>query len=136
MPIFKTTASLIFLCVLLTCGRAQDTFTNCTAAFLNNQMVVNAYTPEGKCVLPLTSTGTLTVCTVNLSPEAGMAVDKIKFSLAIRDHKTGTLMMYSPKSFTEIDIRQVLDRCQSGDHVVLLTHNNEFSLPHNEIEIQ
>ena len=114
----------------------QNHFNNCTAAFLGQKIIVDQYTTEGKCVLPLTATGKLTVCTADLSPDRSTAKDKIAFKIAIRDKNTGTLVMYSGDTYRKIDIQKVLAQCSPGDRIVLLTMDREYALPHNEILVQ
>ena len=80
---------IVFFCIFAFSGFAQNPFTNCTGAFLDNKIVVDDYSPTGKCVLSDSATGELTVCTANLSPTESIAVDKIKFKIAIRDKNTG-----------------------------------------------
>ncbi|MEQ1744472.1 MAG: hypothetical protein ABMA02_03535 [Saprospiraceae bacterium] len=130
--------SRLFLCALLcsvlsVTGFSQEAFSNCAAAFLNNKLVVDEYAPGGKCILPDSATGELTVCTANLSPENTVPVDKIKFKVALRDKSTGTLTMFSNETYKQVDIRKVLARCKKGDHIVLVTTDTEYALPHNEI---
>lgn len=130
--------SRLLLCTLLCCvvsfsSFSQEAFSNCAAAFLNNKLVVDEYTPSGKCTLPDTATGELSVCTANLSPEKSVPVDKIKFKIALRDKSTGTLTMFSNETYKQVDIRKVLARCKKGDHIVLITTDTEYALPHNEI---
>jgi hypothetical protein len=122
-----------FCCAIAVFGCAQEPFTNCTAAFLNNKIVVDQYTPDGKCTLPDSATGELTVCTADLSPENSFPVKKIKFKIALRDKNTGTLTMFSNETYKQVDIRKVLARCKKGDHIVLITMDDAYSLPHNEI---
>jgi len=130
--------SRLLLCTLLYSilsftGFSQEAFSSCAAAFLNNKLVVNEYTPSGKCALPDTATGELTVCTANLSPESSIPVEKTKFKIALRDKSTGTLTMFSNETYKQVDIRKVLARCKKGDHIVLITTDTEYALPHNEI---
>lgn len=132
--------SRLFLSALLCCtvsvaGFSQEAFSNCAAAFLNNELVVDEYSPKGKCTLSDTATGELTVCTANLSPEKSVPVDKIKFKIALRDKSTGTLTMFSNETYKQVDIRKVLARCKKGDHIVLITTDTEYALPHNEIQV-
>ncbi len=82
------------------------------------------------------TTGKLTVCTVNLSPTTSKRVDPIPFRVAIRDSHTQTLMILSKADVKQIDIQRVLAKCRKGDHIVLLTTNNQYAMPHNEILIQ
>ncbi|GAA4394701.1 hypothetical protein GCM10023187_00810 [Nibrella viscosa] len=118
----------------LCCG--QGTFTHCSAAFLGNKMVVNAYTPTGKCVVSATATGPLTLHTVDLSPTESKKVEQLSFQVAIRDKDTKTLLLYSKESLRQVDIQQVLAKCRKGDYIVLLTLDDRYALPHNEILVQ
>ena len=99
-------------------------------------MVVNEYSPKGTCQLPATAMGDLSVQTVDLSPTQSKPVDKIDFKVAIRDKATGTLLMYSGDTFRQVPVQQVLAKCKKGDHIVLLTMDNKYALPHNEILVQ
>ncbi len=114
---------------------AQESFTNCAAAFLNGKMVVDEYTPNGKCTLSKAATGTLTVCTADLSPTNSFAVHCFKFMVAIRDQHTKTLCMYSKKPMESVDIQKIMAQCKTGDSIVLITLDDEYALPHNEIVV-
>ena len=135
----KNGSKLIFaLCcsAVSTIGFGQHPFNNCSAAFLNNKMVVNEYTTKGKCSLPSNATGKLTVCTVNVSPTASQAVDKIPFRIAIRNKNTQTLLLLTKTDVKQIDVHNVLTKCKQGDHIVLLTLDDQYAMPHNEILVQ
>ena len=80
--------------------------------------------------------GELTVQTVNLSPTESKALTAIPFKVAIRDGRTHTLTMYAQTDFLKLAIQDVLKRCRKGDSLVLLTLQDQYSLPHNEILIQ
>lgn len=112
----------------------QEDFSNCSAAFLNEKMIVNEYTTEGKCIVPATATGKLTLHPVTLlennTPVAGK---KIRFKVAIRSGGSKTLMLFSEKTYQEIDIQTVLKECKKGDHIVLLTLERTWAVPHSEI---
>ncbi|MEY4540181.1 MAG: hypothetical protein RLZZ306_1938 [Bacteroidota bacterium] len=114
-------------------GFGQQRFNNCSAAFLNNKMLVNEYSPSGKCTVSITQKGDLTVSTVELSSTESKAIDPIMFQIAIKDKDTGTLTMVSKSKIQKIEIQEVLAKCKKGDSIMVLTVNNEFSLPHNEI---
>jgi hypothetical protein len=130
----------LYLCLVFSftaqLGLAQEPFNNCTAAFLDGKMVVDEYSPTGKCSLAADAKGELTVCTADLSPTSSIPVDKIRFRIAVRDANTKTLWMYSGDTFTKLNIRKVLDKCKKGDHIVLLTTDDRYALPHNEILVK
>jgi hypothetical protein len=129
--------SFMLVCAFsLNTSFGQDTFKHCSAAFLSNRMIVDAYTPAGKCVVPSTATGKLTVNTVELAQNQTKALDRIPFRVAIRDNKTHTLLMYSNQELKQVDVQKVLAKCKKGDHIVLLTLDDQYALPHNEITVQ
>ncbi|WP_345243483.1 hypothetical protein [Nibrella saemangeumensis] len=123
-------------CMLSSLCAGQSSFSNCTAAFLGDKMVVDEYSPKGKCVVAATATGQLTLYTVNLSRTESKRVEPVPFQIAIRDKDTKTLTMYSKENLRQVDIRRVLARCRKGDAIVLLTLDNRYALPHNEILVQ
>ncbi len=128
-------AGLAICLTIATTGFSQSAFQHCTAAFLNNQLLVSEYSPQGICSLAAEASGQLTVCTVNLSPTSSQAIDKITFRIAIRDQNTGTLVMYANQDFQQVDVQQVLAKCRKGDHIVWITLDNQYALPHNEIRV-
>lgn len=97
---------------------------------------MDEYSPKGKCVLPATATGKLTVCTVDLSPTTSKIVDRIPFRVAIRDKNTKTLLAFSSEEVKQVDVKTVLAKCKKGDHIVLLTVDDTYAMPHNEILVQ
>ena len=128
---------LLLLCsVFSTISFAQNHYTNCTAAFLDNKLVVNEYSPEGKCVLDSTARGTLTVSPATYDNEVWTAQYPAEFMVAIRDGNTRTICMFSDKRYKKLDISKVISQCRKGDHIVLMTMDNQLALPHNEILIQ
>jgi len=129
----RLTVLICYLTATICFGQDHESYRNCSAAFLGNKMVVSEYTPTGKCVVPITATGELTVNTVDLSMTDSKAVDRIAFRIAIRDKETKTLFSFSGEEFKKVDIQKVLARCKKGDHIVLLTVNDQYALPHNEI---
>lgn len=128
--------SVLLGCMPAATAYSQEQFTNCTAAFLDNRIVVDTYSPEGQCILSENATGILTVCTADLSPTESIAKDTVSFMVAIRDKNSRTLLMYSKDTFKSLDIRKVLAKCRKGDHIVLLTLDSQYALPHHEILIQ
>ena len=125
--------SLIAGCFLSIQSLAQQPFSSCSAAFVGSKMVVNEYTPKGSCRLAASSTGELTVQTVELSPTTTKALQKINFKVAIRDKETGTLHLFSGRTYQQLPVQSVLATCKKGDHIVILTEDNRYALPHNEI---
>jgi len=134
----KVSKLILAICcsAVSTIGFGQHAFTNCSAAFLDNKMVVDKYSPTGKCRLSSNATGKLTVCTVNLLPTASQAVSNIPFRIAIRNKTTKTLLLLTKADVRQIDVHNVLTKCKKGDHIVLLTLDDQYAMPHNEILVQ
>jgi hypothetical protein len=45
-------------------------------------------------------------------------------------------MSYSNKTYQEVDIKPLLAKCKPGDAIVLLTLDDRYALPHNEILVK
>lgn len=99
-------------------------------------MIVNFFQPTGKCCLSPTAKGELTLKTVVLSPTKCKPLNKIPFTVAIRDKATNTLHMYSNTPVRQVSVQRVLANCKKGDNIVLLTMDNRYALPHNEILVK
>jgi hypothetical protein len=112
---------------------AQNRFNECSAVFLNQKMIVDDYSPAGKCVIDANATGQLTVSTAVYENDTWRAVEKISFKITIRDSKTKTLFSYSDATYEEIDIKKVLAKCQKGDYILISLVKDLYALPHNEI---
>lgn len=127
---------LLFCSAITVLAFGQENYTNCTAAFLDNKLVVNEYSPEGKCIIDSTATGSLKVCPATYDNNVWTADEPAEFMVAIRDKNTGTICMFSDKRYKKLEVSQVLSQCRKGDHIVLMTMNNRLALPHNEILIR
>ena len=128
--------AVIAFMLLSMSGFAQNKFSNCSAIFLNQKLVVDDYSPNGKCLLQTTATGELTVCTAVFENDKWRAVDKIPFKITIRDGETKTLLSYSNKTYKNIDINAVLSKCRKGDYILISVLKDDYALPHNEILVQ
>lgn len=115
----------------------QNEFTNCTAVLLNDKMVVNEYTPTGKCELDLDAKGIFTVQPVSLQDNnVTIPQGKRRFKIAIKDSNTKTLTSFSDQIYTEIEVGKVLRQCKKGDYIVFITLDRELALPHNEVLVR
>ncbi len=115
---------------------AQSKFSECSAIFLNQKMVVDDYSPNGKCQLKANAKGTLTVNTAIFENDTWRAEDQIGFKITIRDGNTKTLLSYSEISFLKIDIQSILSKCKKGDSILISVLKDKYALPHNEILVE
>jgi hypothetical protein len=99
-------------------------------------MLVSEYSTTAKCSISAQAKGQLTVSTVNLSPSKTIALKPIEFQVAVKDKTTGTIVLVSKEKTQKIDIQSILKKCKKGDAILVLTLNNEYALPHNEILVK
>ena len=116
-------------------SKAAKPYSNCAAVYLNNNMLVNDFSPEGICKVEQGMKGKLQVSTVYFSMDAAQPFTNVGFKVAIKNEKTNTLWMFSDQTFHEIELEKILAKCNQGDKIMLLTVDQQFSLPHHEIEI-
>ncbi len=128
--------AIIFLFAFETDVSAQNKFNNCSAVFLNQKLVVDDYSPTGKCVVKSTDTGQLTVSTATFENDKWLAGDKIDFKITVRDGRTKTMLSFSDATYQTIDIKKVLAKCQKGDYILISIVKDEYALPHNEILVE
>ncbi len=94
-----------FLSFVINPSFAQNKFTNCAAAFLNDKMIVTEYSTKGKSVVAENATGKLTVCTAEIGINEMKAIEKVSFRVAIRDEKSKTLVMFLRKNLNKSRFR-------------------------------
>ncbi len=127
---------LIALCFATTTLFGQTAFNDCAAICLDKVALVNDYSPRGACEIELTAKGILTAYTVELSETAITPKKHIEFKIAIEDAATKTLWLFSEKTYKKIPVEEVLAKCKKGDVIRLLTIDNTYALPHNEILVK
>ena len=110
-------------------------YKDCAAILYKGNLLVNEYSPRGKCKLEEGMSGTLTVATVNLSDGGGAPIKNIGFKVAIKNGRTHTIWMYSEKTLQEVQLEDILKKCERGDRILFMTVDQKYSLPHNEIEL-
>lgn len=111
-------------------------YSQCAAILFDGKVLVDDYSPRGICKLETGMKGKLSVATVNLSCRGNSTpINNIGFKVAIQNERTKTMWMYSDQMYMEVPLEEVLEKCEPGDRIIILTVGQQFSLPHNEIEI-
>lgn len=110
-------------------------YSDCAVILYNGKMLVDKYSPEGKCRLKADMKGTISVSNVDLTGDSVRTKDKLKFFVAIKNIETNTLFLMTKTSVQEIKYEDVLKQCSPGDVIVILTDNKKYNLTHNEINI-
>ncbi len=130
----KLISTAFFCCALAGSAFSQNI---CTAAFLDNKMIVDKYTKTGyKNEISLNATGNLTVNAVSLAANENKAIESIPFQVAIKEKGTQTITFFSKENFMKVDVQKVLSECKKGDQIVLMALDKKYDLPHNEILVK
>lgn len=116
----------------------QEAFSSCSVVFLNNQMIVEEYSSTAKARISKDEKGWISAGAVSLGDvskgEKKFEIEeKIEFGIAIKDVNTRTIILFSPKVYKKIELEKVLAKCKKGDSIIIMTTDNRFALPHNEI---
>ena len=114
---------------------SYSNYKECAAILYNGKALVEDYSPRGKCKLEEGMKGKLSVSTVELTANRTTPVKKIGFKVAIKNDRTNTLWMYSEKELMEVQLEDILKKCEKGDRIIFMTVDQKISLPHHEIEI-
>jgi hypothetical protein len=112
-----------------------ETFADCAAIIYKGEMLVDEYSPRGKCKLEGGMKGIITVSAVELNEQGARPVKNIPFKIAIKDAETNTQWMFSDKTFKKVMLEDILKECNNGDKIIIITTDQKYALPHNEIEI-
>jgi hypothetical protein len=128
--------TLCLICVSVV-SMAQNRFLDCSVLLLNEQILVENYSPNATCKVSKAAKGWLTAGTITLGENSMKpnADGKFEFGVAIKDMETGTLHLFSFEKYKKVKIEEVLRQCKAGDSIVILTANSKFALPHNEIKV-
>jgi len=141
---FHRPFQILFLsCILSITGFGQstalpvydDSFSDCAAILYKGEMLVDTYSPDGKCKLETGMTGKISVATVSLSEEGGIPTKEIGFKVAIKNTRTNTLLMYSDDTFFEVELEDLLKACGKDDHLIFITVDRKYALTHHEVEV-
>jgi hypothetical protein len=110
-------------------------YRQCAAIFFEGEMLVDDYSPKGKCKIDKVVQGLITVSTVDLSDANHTAIKNISFQVAIKNRRTKTIRMFSTEAITEVYLEDILKSCEGGDTVIIMTIDPQYSLTHHEIEV-
>ena len=134
----KKTNVLLILCfaaLSYLTSFGQDKFNTCSAIFVEDNRLVDEYSPRGKCKVDNKASGTITVREI-IGDEDYKKDVKVPFRVAIKEGKTNTMVMFSEQRYEELALADVLKKCNKGDHIVVMTEGDKWSLPHHEILVE
>lgn len=110
-------------------------YNDCAAIFKNDKMLVDDFSPRGKCKMEIGTDDKLTVATVALNDEGARKTKDLEFHVAIKNERTSTYFLVTKEPVMSIDWPTIYKQCEEGDKVIILTTDNKYALPHAEIEL-
>lgn len=110
-------------------------YSDCAAILYKGNLLVDEYSPKGICKIEEDMKGTLTVATIKSSDDGITPFRNIAFKVAIKNDRTNTIWLYSSKAFQEVELEDILKKCEYGDRIILMPVGQRYSLPHHEIEV-
>ena len=111
----------------------EEPFSEYSAILLDGSPLFDKNNPNRPLQLSPEATGTLSFFTLNSSVYWQIPKQSIGFKLAIKDAKTNTLWMYSEKPLYEVDLSDLLLKCEEGDRLIFMTVDQKYRLPQNEV---
>ena len=117
-------------------GCASKDYSDCAAILFNGDVLVDEFSPSGRCTIEEKKTGKLNIATVDILTETLMIPKRLlKFHVAIKNMETNTLVLLTTEAVLEIELEDVRKQCSKGDLIIILTDDKKYSLTHHEIEI-
>ncbi len=113
----------------------EKNYSDCAAILYNGKMLVDEYSPRGICKLEAGMEGKLTVATVMLNEEGGVPIQNLGFKVAIKNDRTNTIWMFSEDTRYEVELKEILKKCEKDDKIILITVDQKYSLTHHEIVV-
>lgn len=136
----KLLSFLVVSFVFVSAASAQDVseqqaYNDCAAIFFNGSMLVDNYSPDGKCVLNSNRKGELTLYTVSLTDRGNTKVLGLPFRVAIQNDRTGTYWLHTKETVKSILLEDLILECEEGDRLVVITDDKKYALPHGVVEL-
>ncbi len=136
----KLVGLLVFSVMAVSLSHAQEAkmtvaYNDCAAIYFNGVLLVDDYSPRGKCVLDAERKGELTLYTVALTERGSTKVLGLPFRVAIHNDRTKTYWMYTKTAVKNILLQDLVRECEEGDRLIFVTEDKKYALPHGEVEL-
>ncbi len=109
---------------------------SCSVILLNHQWLINSYQKDEKIRLSKNSKGLISVHETGDLTTKAYKETPIAFKVGILKRADNTMTSFSDKTFNEIEVNEILKKCELGDKIIiLLAKDGQYSLPHHQIEV-
>ena len=106
-----------------------------TGIMLNGESILKNEIPDGPLILAPDTKGKLSVSTMDRTGKRSAKDKLVGFKIAIKNHHTSTFWMYSEDTFYEIELQEVLKKCEAADKIIFMTVDRQYKLPRNEVRV-
>ncbi|MFY0650920.1 MAG: hypothetical protein JXQ96_02755 [Cyclobacteriaceae bacterium] len=137
----KTQILLPLIVGLLTISSTQSLSQvnrSCSVVCLNDDWIPESYNKNARCQVSVGAEGIISVHeTGDVSDKENYKRDEfVEFKLAIFKKSFDSMVSFSDKTYSKIDIKQVLEKCEKGDQIIVILKDAEkFSLPNYKIDV-
>ncbi len=105
------------------------------AILLDGTPVVKRWSTDEELALSTGATGVLSVATIDRMGDKFDPINPVGFKLAIKNHRTNALWMYSNELIYDLDIKEVIKECEPGDQLIFITVDKKYQLPRHELRL-
>lgn len=113
----------------------QYNYTEPAAIVYKGKTLVRHDSRDGPYVFSPGMRGEISVCTIARSTNATKPLAPIGFKVAIKHHKTNSMWMYSEETFYELEIAELLKKCEWGDTLIFMTVDRNYRLSRHKIVV-
>lgn len=109
---------------------------SCSVILLNNQWLIKSYESSEKITITKNAKGILSVHETGDIAKKSYKKELIAFKIGILKKSDRTITSFSDDTYQEIELNDVLKKCESGDKIIILLKDDQkYSLPHHQIEV-
>lgn len=106
-----------------------------TAILHNGKPIFQFDSPDGALTLSPSAKGKLSIATIDRNGDELTPVHNVGFKVGIKDWRSNTLWMYATETIFEVDLEDILKKCEQGDSLIFMTVDRTYRLPRHEIVI-
>lgn len=108
-------------------------YTEFTAVVFDGEVLAKPDSPDGPLQIPDKVSGILKVTTVAGSNSENRPLSPVDFKLAIKSFRTNTIRMYSEETFQEVELADVMKKCDFNDQLIFILVDKKYRLPRHEV---
>ena len=105
------------------------------AVLINGKVCDRHYFIKDRPKIGVGMQGLLTIASVSSSGDSKLPINKIRFQVAIKNKRTNTTWIYTKSDVSEVDLDDLLKKCEMGDYLILMPADQAYALPDHEMYV-